>query len=271
VIEDLDSGLPIRIGRTRWPTKTPDLLPTLLPAVPVTLNLQAVGVLGIVGKASTAQATARWLVAQCATFHSPRELRIAVLTSQDYAARRRWEWISRLPHARPDETSGVSVLIGNDGDSVERRVAELGELVADRTRPRLPGGQPVASSPEVVLVLDGVQRLSALVGVEELLEQGQAAGIHVICLDAEQAALPPHCRAVVTCAAGQLAFTRTESRVLDGIRPDLVEPAWTDRLSRALAPYRISGTRSAQEPPASTEPRVWAIGWDDVGYPAPTR
>jgi S-DNA-T family DNA segregation ATPase FtsK/SpoIIIE len=272
VIDDLDSGGPLRIGPTRWHTEAPQPVPRLLPDVPVTLNLQAVGLLGIVGQAATAQAVSRWLLAQCATFHAPRELRIAVLTAHDYAARRRWEWVSRLPHARPDEASGVTALIGNDRESVQHRLVELGELISERTQPRLPGGQPVASSPEVIVVLDGAQRLSTVSGVGALLELGQAAGVHVICLDAAATALPEHCRAVVTCSPGRLAFRRADSPVLDGIRPDLVEPAWADRLSRALAPLRIASGKHAGTGDASTgDASAWAIAWDDVGYPAPTR
>jgi hypothetical protein len=272
VIDDPESNPPPRGGRTRWHSPPPEPLPTQLPDVPVTLNLQAVGLLGIVGQASTAHATARWLLAQCATFHAPEELRIAVLTAHDYAARRRWEWISRLPHARPDEASGVTVLIGNDRQSVEHRLAELGGLLTERTRQRLPGGTPVPSSPEVVVVLDGVQRLSAVDGVAELMAHGPAAGVHVICVDADQAALPEQCRAVVTCSPDRLTFRRTESPALDGIRPDLVEPAWAERLSRALAPLRIGSPSPAEDQPTAIgDPRVWAINWDDVGYAAPTR
>lgn len=272
VIDDLDAATPVRGGRTRWNNAAPEPLPVLLPDVPVTLNLQAVGLLGIVGQASTAHATARWLLAQCATFHSPQELRIAVLTGHDYAARRRWEWVSRLPHARPDEASGVTVLIGNDRESIEHRLAELGGLLTDRTRERLPGGTPIPSSPEVVVVLDGVQRLSSADGVASLMAHGPAAGVHVICLDADQSTLPEQCRAIITCTPGRLTFRRTESPAQDGIRPDLVEPAWAERLSRALAPMRLdAGAPVEGEPTSVGEPLAWAIGWDDVGYPAPFR
>ena len=272
VIDDLDVVAPTRGHRSRRHKAAPDPLPTVLPDVPVTLNLQAVGVLGIVGQAAGVHATARWLLAQCATFHAPRELRLVVLTSHDYAARRRWEWVSRLPHARPDEASGVTVLIGNDQESVEHRLAELGGLLAERTRERKPGGRPIPSSPEVVVVLDGIERLSAVDGVAALMAHGPAAGVHVICLDVEPTALPDQCRAVVTCAPGRLTFRRAESPALDGIRPDLVESAWADRLSRALAPLRI-GTNGPAPGDAATvdDPRVWAIDWDDVGHPAPKR
>jgi S-DNA-T family DNA segregation ATPase FtsK/SpoIIIE len=121
-----------------------------------------------------------------------------------------------------------------------------------------------------VVVLDGVQRLSTADGVAALMARGPAAGVHVICLDADQAALPEQCRAVVSCAPGRLTFRRGDSPALDGIRPDLVEPAWADRLSRALAPLRIGNgsTESGPRRPAG-DPRAWPIDWDDVGYPAP--
>jgi hypothetical protein len=123
-----------------------------------------------------------------------------------------------------------------------------------------------------VVVLDGIERLSAVDGVAALMAHGPAAGVHVICLDVEPTALPDQCRAVVTCAPGRLTFRRAESPALDGIRPDLVESAWADRLSRALAPLRI-GTNGPAPGDAATvdDPRVWAIDWDDVGHPAPKR
>ncbi|GAA3620212.1 hypothetical protein GCM10022223_41360 [Kineosporia mesophila] len=270
VIDDRDSGTPLRVGRARWRTQPPDGLPTLLHNVPVTLNLQAVGVLGLTGKSSVAHATARWLVAQCAAFHAPRELRITVLTSHDYAARRRWEWVSRLPHARPDEASGVSVLIGNDHDSVERRLLELGSLIDERLRQVLPPGQRVTASPEVVVVFDGVRRLSNIPGVRALLEEGANAGVHSICLDDDEQALADVCRAVVTCAPdGSIAFQRAESVVLDGIRPDLVEAAWADRLSRSIAAVRMATAHHHPDPTPVEDPLAWPISWDDVGYPAP--
>jgi S-DNA-T family DNA segregation ATPase FtsK/SpoIIIE len=273
VIEDLDGGAPVRTGPTRWHTDPPtEPLPTVLADVPVTLNLQAIGLLGLAGHPPTAQAVSRWLVAQGAVFHAPRELRITVLTGHDYAARRRWEWVARLPHARPDEASGVTVLIGNDQESVDHRLAELSELIMERMRPRRPGGQPVSSSPEVLVVLDGVQRLAAVEGVDLLLDHGHEAGVHVICVDEDPAGLPRQCRAVVTCAPHRLAFRRAESPALDGIRPDLVEPAWADRLSRALAPLRLATGQSGHEQAAARgTPKAWAVAWDDVGYPAPTR
>jgi S-DNA-T family DNA segregation ATPase FtsK/SpoIIIE len=270
VIEDLDGGGPIRTGGPLSRTGQPESLPTLLGDVPVTLNLQAISLLGIVGHPATSHAVARWLVAQCATYHSPRELRLTVLTARDYAARRRWEWVSRLPHARPDEASGVTVLIGNDRESVGDRLYELGELIAERTQPRRRGAQPVASSPEVVVVLDGVQRLSNADGVGILFESGHAAGVHVICIDGEPGDLPSRCRNILTCGRSQLAFRRADSPLQEGIRPDLVESAWADRLSRALAPLALA--YPGQTPPApadSAAPHAWPVPWDDVGYPAP--
>jgi hypothetical protein len=278
VIDDQDGGGPLRsgpitgaipIGRR---ADTPRPLPTLLDDVPVTLNLQAAGVVGIVGHAPTAQAIGRWLLAQCAVFHGPRELRVAVLTGHDYAARRRWEWVSRLPHSRPDEASGVSALIGNDRESIAHRLDELTDLIAERSQPRRPGGQPIASSPEVVVVLDGVARLATMAGVPAVLQAGHEAGIRIICIDTDADALPAQCRAVITCRPGRLAFRRAESPALEGIRPDLVEQAWADRLSRALAPLKLAGRQTvpARSAPAG-DPRVWPILWDDVGYAAPTR
>lgn len=50
------------------------------------------------GPAEPVQALARWLVAQSAVLHSPRDLRIVVLTER--AGAEGWEWVRWLPHLR---------------------------------------------------------------------------------------------------------------------------------------------------------------------------
>src|SRR6266516_257733 len=60
--------------------------------VPVPLDLEALGVVGVAGDRAAARGLARWLVAQAAILHSPRDLQVVVLaTTED------WEWVRWLP------------------------------------------------------------------------------------------------------------------------------------------------------------------------------
>jgi S-DNA-T family DNA segregation ATPase FtsK/SpoIIIE len=93
--------------------------------------------------------------------------------------------------------------------------------------------------PDMLVVLDGSRRLRALPGVAQLLQDGPRLGIRLICLDADPRLLPEECRAVATFDdRGQVTLRQTGLDPVAGIRPDLVEVAWCERVARALAPIR---------------------------------
>ena len=54
-------------------------------SVPIALPLPRLGVIGLAGPAGQGRALARWLVAQAAALHSPRDLRIVVLAASPQA------------------------------------------------------------------------------------------------------------------------------------------------------------------------------------------
>ncbi|MEA2469964.1 MAG: segregation ATPase FtsK/SpoIIIE, family, partial [Thermoleophilaceae bacterium] len=104
-------AIELRVGVADRPPETelspaagqaPPPLPPL-DAVPVSVPLREVGVLGIAGPRARGQALGRWLVAQAATLHSPRELSIVVLAGSD--GERPWSWTRWLPHTRPRDGS----------------------------------------------------------------------------------------------------------------------------------------------------------------------
>src|SRR5439155_44359 len=63
------------------------------PAVPVTVPVAELGVVGVCGPRARVEALGRWLVAQAAALHSPRELALAAAVDSDD-----WEWMKWLPH-----------------------------------------------------------------------------------------------------------------------------------------------------------------------------
>ena len=173
----------------------------MLDDVPVTVPLpEAGGVLGVAGPVREVHATARWLVAQAAVLHSPRDLSIIVLT--DAEGRADWEWIRWLPHARPDGREAVALTGSSAADDRARRVSELAGLVQQRqaaggrARPRQ---LDLARTAAILVVLDGARRLRALPGMPVVLQDGPAVGVYAICLDAEERLLPEECRVVAGC------------------------------------------------------------------------
>jgi S-DNA-T family DNA segregation ATPase FtsK/SpoIIIE len=215
---------------------------------PVAVPLREFGVLGVSGRGDLPRSLGRWIVAQVATLHSPLDVQICVLTQP--SARRSWEWVRWLPHARADG----AVLIGNDDDSVTRRVTELtAMLTARRQAAENPTSSPPPDQPNVLVVLDGARDLRALPGVVTLLQEGPAVGIVVVCLDADRRRLPAECQAVVGAAGAALRVQQPGADPVEHVRPDLVEPQWCTRLARALAPLRdVSDRDEAAGLPDST-------------------
>src|SRR5436309_1508668 len=154
---------------------TKDVKPPAVPTsfcVPVSMSLTNLGVVGLAGPVDASRALARWMVAQAAVLHSPRDLSIVVLVA-DPAAGPHWNWVRWLPHCAPRGGEDCIALVGADPDSAAKRVTEL---VAEATArlARIPaghepgglgGGAPaeaVASNdlgPKIIVVLDGARQL----------------------------------------------------------------------------------------------------------------
>ena len=205
---------------------------------PVTVSLADRGVVGLAGRRELIGPLAAWMAAQTAVLHSPRDVRLYVLS--DAGSREDWEWVRWLPHSRPEQRRDAAVLLGTDADSLSRRLGELQAEVVARTVARSGSGAATAlTDPDVVVVLDGARRLRLLPGVVQVLKQGPAVGIYCLCLDADERLLPEECSAVVV-QTGPTTVTVRQQRadVVTDARADLVPPVWFDRVARALAPVK---------------------------------
>jgi S-DNA-T family DNA segregation ATPase FtsK/SpoIIIE len=220
-------------------------------AVPVSVSLRERGVLGIAGRGPLATAVTRCLVAQVGVLHSPRDVQLCLLT--DSASRGDWEWVRWLPHTRPADGQDTVALIGSDNESVGRRIGELVAMVTAR-RDAMREAATVTFANDVVVILDGARRLRSLPGVAQLLRDGPAVGIFVICLDADERLLPEECQAVVTVGAnGRLQLRQMRAQTVADVRPDDVPDGWAERVARALASIRdTSADESGGSIPSSS-------------------
>ncbi len=234
--------LRVRVGLAELPAdikveerrdKTEEAAPPLmLDLVPAWLDLAQLGVVGVAGDPETAPPIARWIVAQAALLHSPRDVQVTILSDAD--GEDEWAWVRWLPHARiggdPD-----AVALGTQQDSVGRRLAELTAMVSQREAALRDKVRP---SPDILVVLDGARRLRTLPAVVDLLRRGPTVGIIVLCVEDEVRQLPEECRAVVACAAGEVRIQESASEGTAGITPDLVEVPWCETVARAISPLR---------------------------------
>ena len=244
--------------------------PPMLEDVPVTVPLAEVrGVLGVAGPAREVHATARWLVAQAAVLHSPRDLSIIVLT--DAAGRAEWEWTRWLPHARPDNRETVS-LTGSSAGTTARRISELAGMVQQR-QAMADGGRPldVARVPVVLVVLDGARQLRSMPGMPIVLQDGPAVGIYAICLDAEERLLPEECRVVAGYQPGEavgMTVRRAFGDRVTGVLADQVSVAWCERVARAMTAVRDV---SREEDDSALPTSLRLLDVLDLEPPAPDR
>lgn len=202
-----------------------------LDGMPVALSLRAFYHVTLSGEPETVQGTARALVAQLVTLHSPEDLVVAVVPARGAMAH--WEWAKWLPHVQvPGAVDGAGPrrLIGDD-------LSELEELLM----PRLEGrsrfsrdGQPVLDQPHVVVVLDGamVPPGSVFAAPEGL--QG------VTIVELVQGGLDePRGGLSVVVRPGALQLL-SQVAAYDGV-PDTLSPEAAEALARQLAPLRTGG------------------------------
>ncbi|MCW2903575.1 MAG: cell division FtsK/SpoIIIE [Streptosporangiaceae bacterium] len=230
-------------------------------AVPVTLPLAELGVIGVTGPRPASRGLARWLVAQAAALHSPRDLAIVVLCADADRAQtgvaEHWNWVRWLPHCAPREGEDCVALVGTDPESVARRVTELAIRITERRRAHNATGMfggspgpPVTPPYNILVVLDGARTLRRVPGMPQVLSSGPQFGVHAICVDDEDRLLPEECTAVASWDWDLPASLRLRGHGLEGLGPvlaDQVSPAWGDRLARALAPVRDVSREDSEE------------------------
>ncbi|WP_445527958.1 FtsK/SpoIIIE domain-containing protein [Streptomyces cyslabdanicus] len=205
--------------------------------VPFGVELADYGVVGVSGPGDTPRTVACWAVAQAAVLHSPRDLRIVVLTSDEHADA--WSWVRWLPHLRPGRPGSV-IALGNDPESTAHRVNELISDIQARTTAQGTSalGHTLLNEPDVLVVLDGARRLRDVPGMVQLLTQGPSVRIFSLCVDKLERLLPEECTAVVTTEGSRLTVRSSGVPVVEGVRADLVDAAWCEEVARALAPVR---------------------------------
>ena len=213
---------------------------TVARSVPVVVPLRTVGVLGLAGPRDRTQALARWLVAQTAVLHSPRDVQIVVVT--DAGAATAWEWTARLPHCAADGGQDCRAALGLGTAQAATRISELAGLVESRRAERA-ASTPTARTDDrpVLLVVDGARALRAVAGLAGVLADGPSVGVFTIALEQDARLLPEECRATAVHTAD--TCTRVDVRVTG--RPalcdavaDAVSPSYADAVARALAPLR---------------------------------
>ncbi|WP_035848691.1 FtsK/SpoIIIE domain-containing protein [Kitasatospora azatica] len=225
-------ALTLRLGTADRPGGPGTAPGTVLPAVPVTVDLRAAGSLGAAGPRERLLGLARALLAQLAVLHPPSGLSLVVVSADAHAAAEQrtadWTWALWLPHLRPGHGQDCRLLFGLDPAQAEQRLSELLTAVGAE--------QP---APTVLLVDGDPGSEAARAALARLLREGPGAGIHVLCLSSRPDQLPEGLGATALLT-GEVAtqLTLHAAETVEEIALDAVSPAWAERLARALAPLR---------------------------------
>jgi S-DNA-T family DNA segregation ATPase FtsK/SpoIIIE len=222
-----------------------------VPTVPVTVDLAACGVAGLVGPRPELARLARYAVAQVAGAHSPKYVEIVMLAPEAdsdagaSAGEEHWRWTRWLPHLIPEDDQDCSRLLGLGPEQSRARLTELVARIRARTGQTPPPGPGVTSTPDsgraVVLVVDPIRPLAGSQELNEVLTDGPAAGVFTICLADRAGDLPPQTGAMVTLGGevnSRLRVDTPHAASVEGAVADMVSVAWADRFARALAPLR---------------------------------
>ncbi|WP_432015368.1 type VII secretion protein EccCa [Streptomyces cucumeris] len=225
-----------------------------LDGMPMAVSLRAFYHLTVSGVPESVHGSARALVAQLATLHSPEDLVIAVVAAP--ASAEQWEWTKWLPHlqiAGAVDGAGSRRLFGDS-------LAELEELL----KPRLEGrtrfsrdAQPALDHPHVVVVLDGgiVPPDSAFAAAEGL--QGVTV-IEVVPGELEE----PRGGLSIQVRPGKLQLL-SQVAEYDGV-PDTLSREAAEALGRQLAPLRM-GVGDDDEPLLANLDFTDLLGLGDAG------
>ncbi|KWT57069.1 secretion protein EccC [Streptomyces albus subsp. albus] len=209
-----------------------------LDSLPLAVSLRAFYHLTISGDPDTVYGSARAIVAQLCTLHSPEDLVVAVVAAP--GAQAEWEWTKWLPHVQDKTTDGAGTRRLVVGD-----LGEIEELLADELEGRgrfNPQGTPVTDTPHVVVVLDAgdVPVDSVIAGAEGL----QGVTILEIVpgeLDEIRGGL------AVQVWPGKLVLESASGAVYNGT-VDTLSVAEAESLARQLAPLRAGSGADGEEP-----------------------
>ena len=117
--------------------------------VPVTVGLRNFTSVEFTGEPDAALGLLRAMVGQLATFHSPDELRIAVLTDEEGLAE--WDWVKWLPHTahpRLEDEAGPLRLVATDYEALLGLLGPEFEMRGEHD----PAATPGPAEPFVVLI-----------------------------------------------------------------------------------------------------------------------
>ncbi|MEU6264570.1 type VII secretion protein EccCa [Saccharopolyspora shandongensis] len=233
-IEDLEPLAAVSLRRFREAYRT-------VSGIPISVGLRSFTSVEFAGSQESAVGLARAILGQLVTFHSPDELRVAVLT--DETGQPEWDWVKWLPHnAHPamQDPAGPLRLFACDHDEL---LDVLGPDITDRPD-HDPGSRPGVVEPFVVVVAH-----QAEIPESSRLLDGGLRNVVLLDLTGKMPGGPKVLRLTAEGDAVEFpAGDATGSAQRDELSLEQIEA-----LARLLAPKRTSGSVDVVDQPLESD------------------
>lgn len=191
--------------------------------VPITFSLDQPRVVGLSGPHRRAMTLG--VLIQVAAWHSPVDLRMAIVCS-DRHAQQHWSTMGALPHLLAEPASAPQIVVADAEDEAFLRwCAQF--------------ATPVESEPpHSLLILDGP--VTDVAAVSDLVQHASSYGLAVLALHEQHSRLPAGCATTVRVERADLAY-------LDDLafRPDLAIAQLASATARSLACLVDAGASAA--------------------------
>ncbi|WP_410660708.1 type VII secretion protein EccCa [Amycolatopsis sp. lyj-112] len=214
--------------------------------LPVAVSLRSFAQLSLSGRRPDTLGTARALLTQLATFHSPADLRIALCVKNDRL--HDWEWAKWLPHVASTaaDAAGPRRLVDADaGKLADLLGADLGDRPVFSRRP-----DSRIEQPHIVVIVDGGHTL----GDTRLVTEEGRLGVTVVEVGSEQPRSVSSERLLSLHLSpeqlGMVVGDGTEQHLGFLGAPDTLDRGAAEALARMLTPL-FQGTAVVSDAPMS--------------------
>jgi len=217
----------------------------MLRDVPLTLDLRAVGSLGIVGHSERCASLGAALACHILAHHGPDDMRLAAL--YNHPSTEMWEWLKWVPHTQSFASSSITDrLLASDGRRRRHLSLLLREELTHRERARTEAAQEDSGPTQYLVVFidarhafsDGLDE--AL--VEDLIARGPVVGLLTVVIAPTRNDLPSDCASLIEVPERGPAVWRIKEPPQPGVeaQPEQVDVTQALSLARALSPLSIS-------------------------------
>ncbi|MEV4535462.1 type VII secretion protein EccCa [Asanoa sp. NPDC049518] len=233
-----------------------------VPDLPIALSLRAFGRVSLRGERERVLAVTRAAIAQLATFHSPEDVRIALVAAPERVAD--WDWLKWLPHVQVDRKVDGAGSVRLVFDSMTELEDALDDELSSRGRFN-PSAKALTTQAHLVVILDGGEAPAAA----QLTGPG-LLGTTVFDLSGVVPRDAGRWLLALTVNGDRIEVNQGNRSTSLGRADTLAVPA-AEAIARQLAPYRLSHQATSEEPLSRSPELPELVGVGDAAAVDPRR